>query len=113
LATDPTQANFAQLQPGEDVMLLAAVEKYDKEKWQSVATLMDTVDGNKYAAVFLQKEYKKIQDAISNGTFVPSTSAAPASAAESMNDRDEDAKDDGDVIQDGEEDIKNEDTRKF
>lgn len=94
-------------------MLLAAVEKYDKEKWQSVATLMETVDGNKYAAAFLQKEYKKIQDAISNGTFVPSTSAAPASAAENMDDKDGAAMDDEDVTQDGEEDIKNEGNDSF
>lgn len=90
-------------------MLLAAVEKYEKEKWQLVAGFMETVDEKKYAAAFLQKEYKKIQDAMANGTFVPTTVAATASANESaMDEKDEEAKNGDEAADADDADIKDE-----
>lgn len=97
---------MAQLKPGEDEKLVAAVTQYEREKWQMIAGLMDTVDEKKYAAAFLQKEYKKIQDAKANGTYVATTSAVPAAATEvTKEDEDEEVNGEEDVVDDGDGDI--------
>ncbi|MCJ1245765.1 hypothetical protein MMC30_002969 [Trapelia coarctata] len=102
-------ANFAQLKPGEDEKLVAAVAQYEREKWQLIAGFMDTVDEKKYAATFLQKEYKKIEDAKSNRTYVPTTVVVPAAATEdATDDKDEEVNHEEDVVDDGNGDIKSE-----
>ena len=63
---------------------------------------MDTVDEKKYAAAFLQKEYKKIQDAKANGTYIPTTVTA-AATTKMIDDKDEEVNREEDGVDDGSE----------
>ena len=75
------KVNLAHLESGHDVLLVAAIARYEHNKWQTIAQQLETDGGRKYTAAFLQKEFKKIEDAQVNSTFVPSTSAAATTTA--------------------------------
>ena len=68
------------MESGDDARLLAAQAKYESQKWQAVAAYMEAEGAKKYAAAFLQKEAKKIDDARAAGTYVASNTIAEAAA---------------------------------
>ena len=48
--------------------------RYENEKWKTISGYMEADGAKKYAAAFLAKEAKKIDERQANGTYVPATS---------------------------------------
>ena len=60
------------LQPGEDAILLTAMDeierKYQNEKWALCATEMEAKGADKYPTAFIQKKFKElVAKGIENG----------------------------------------------
>ena len=78
------------MERGHDALLIAAHAQYDQTKWMSISQQLQASTGKKYTPAFLQSEFKKIQDAQANGTFVLSANTGaptvPSSDEKDQND---------------------------
>ncbi|MCJ1392600.1 hypothetical protein MMC18_005470 [Xylographa bjoerkii] len=65
------KVNLEHLEPGHEALLFEALTRYENEKWKTISTFMEAEGAKKYAAAFLQKEAKKIEERQANGTYIP------------------------------------------
>ncbi|MCJ1378660.1 hypothetical protein MMC17_001759 [Xylographa soralifera] len=68
------KVNLEHLEPGDEALLSDALTRYENEKWKTVSGYMEANGAKKYAAAFLLKEAKKIEERQTNSTHVPATS---------------------------------------
>jgi len=68
------KVNLEHLEDGHEALLINALARYENEKWRTISGFMEAEGAKKYAAVFLQKEAKKIEERQANGTYIPATS---------------------------------------
>ena len=78
--SDNVQVNLEHLEPGHEVLLFNALARYENEKWKTIATFMEAEGAKKYAAAFLQKEAKKMEERQASGTYLPPTTSTTTMA---------------------------------
>ncbi|MCJ1431656.1 hypothetical protein MMC27_001011 [Xylographa pallens] len=72
------KVNLEHLEPGDEARLIDALTRYENEKWKTISGYMEADGAKKYAAAFLVKEAKKIEERQANGTSVSTTSTLTA-----------------------------------